>query len=87
MASLQEKATIDMVQFLGLHDPRHSTLRLFPWVYVKERMFVKKVQDVEERVREVIGSITPAMLRNKWRKRLNAEFKPQTLRANHVGMI
>lgn len=45
-------------------------------------MFAKKVQDIEElknRVRGVIGSITPAMLRNTW---YEVEFKLQTLRAN-----
>ncbi|KAG8253726.1 hypothetical protein J6590_029299 [Homalodisca vitripennis] len=53
-------------------------------------LFAKKVQDIEElknRVREVIGSITPAMLRNTW---CEVEFRLQTLRANlgeHVELV
>lgn len=38
-------------------------------------MFAKTLQDIEEleiRLRAVIGSITPAMLRNTWR---DAEFR------------
>lgn len=70
--------------------PDITPLDFFLWGYVKDRVFAKKVQDIEElknRVREVIGSITPAMLRKTW---CEVEFRLQTLRANlgeHVELV
>lgn len=55
-----------MVQFLGHHIPQTFTPSDFFGVYVKERVFAKMVEDIEElsRVGEVIASITATMLRN-----------------------
>lgn len=77
MANEYRKAT-RWSNFLAYTFPIHYTLKLFLWDYEN------KVQTIEElkrrRIKEVIGSIIPVMLRKTW---CEVEFRLQTLPANH----
>src|SRR5258705_8736514 len=51
--------------------PDMTPLDFFMWGFVKDRVYSTKVGDIvvlKRRITEVIGTITPEMLRNTWRE-------------------